>query len=428
MPYPLTLSVATIPLALWAGWSLFDRRVGWTFAAMMAFNPYLSYFATEARMYALVVLLATASFLHAFAFGRRRYLWLFAPSLALVLYTHNWGLWLAAGAVAALVPCAAAAADRRRFWRDAGVTFGVVGLAYLPWLPTLVFQRVHTGAPWSSVPLPREAVSVVADVFGDPLERVLVVLLFVAGPLLWSLLRGRTPRRPALVALAVMVVVPVALGWIGAQVSPSWAPRYLAVCAPALVLLAAVGLGLAGKRGVVALVLIVVFWIQPVGWLSGRRPARSLADKATVQPLARTIAVGLKPDDLVIVMQMEEVPVLAYYLPKGLRFATAVGPVADPGVVDWRDALGRMQAGTVSSALQPALDDARVGIDIVLVCAEPGTGPTSLPWFALMETRCAQWRSALEADHRFARVRGDIGVESAGVPARQVVEFTKTAN
>ena len=426
----LVLSLVAIPVALWAGWSLFGRRVGWTFAALVAFSPYLSYFATETRMYALVVLLAllaTGSFLHAFAFRRRRYLWLFAPSLVLVLYSHNWGLWLTGAAVLALVPCALAASDRRRMWRDAAVSFGTVGIAYLPWVPTLAFQARHTGAPWSPRPLPREAVSVVADLLGDPHERVLVALLFVSGPLVWSLLRSSGVMRPAVAAAGVLGTVPVGFGWVAAQISPAWAPRYLAVCAPAIFLLAAVGLSLAGARGLVALALILAFWVQPLARLSGLRPASSPGDKATVQPLARAVTGHLQPGDLVIAMQMEEVPLLDYYLPEGLRFATAMGPVADPRIADWRDALARMQSTTVASALEPELDRSAVGTDVLLVCAQPGTGPLSLPWFALMERHCEQWRSALETDPRFTPFEQGTGVAPAAHAGRSVLGFTKTA-
>jgi mannosyltransferase len=424
----LVVSTVTVPAALWAGWSLFGRRVGWLLAGLVAFSPYLSYFATEARMYSLVVLLAlaaTASFLHAFAFGRRRHLWVFAVSLALLLYTHNWGLWLAAGAAAALIPCATASPDRRRMWRDGAACFAAVGLAYLPWVPTLASQLRHTGAPWSQRPEPREAVSVVASVLGDPHERVLVALLLVAGPCLWSAVR-RSPDRPAVLATAVVASIPVVLGWLGAQISPSWAPRYLAVCAPAVLLLAAVGLSRARAQGLAALGLILILWIQPFARLSGR-----LEEKATVRPLAMALSPGLKRGDLVIVMQMEEVPVLAYYLPDGLHFSTATGPVLDPGVADWRNALARTRAATVSTALAPQLDRTPVGSDILLVCAQPGTGPSSLPWFALMERHCAEWRSALMSDPRFARVtttaRAASSPTEVGRPTRQILQLTKTS-
>ena len=424
----LALSLVTVPVALWAGWSLFGRRIGWILAALFAFSPYVSYFATETRMYALVMLaalVATASFLHAFAYGRRRYRWAFAVSLVMVLYSHNWGIWLAAAAAAALVPCAAASSDRRRVWRDAATCFGLAGLAYLPWVPTLVFQAAHTGAPWSPQPVPREMISLLADVLGDPHERVLVALLLVAGPALWASLR-RGKVRPVVVAVATLAAVPVVLGWIGAQVSPSWAPRYLVVVTPAVLLLAALGLSWAGARGLVALALIAALWVQPFARLSGVRPSGVLSGKATVRPLARAAAPGLEPGDLVIAMQMEEVPVLAYYLPRGLRFATATGPVLEPGVADWRDALDRTAATTVATALLPQLDRAGVGTDVLLVCAQPGTGPMSLPWFALMVRHCAEWRTALEADARFAPVPVSSGGPPPAEGGRPVLQFTKT--
>ena len=145
-----------------------------------------------------------------------------------------------------------------------------------------------------------------------------------------------------------------------------------------------------------------------------------------MQPLARAVSGQLEAGDLVIAMQMEEVPVLAYYLPKGLRFATAMGPVTDLGIADWRDALARMRSTTVAAALEPELDQSAVGADVLLICAQPGTGPTTLPWFALMERRCGQWRSALEADSRFTPVQEDLALAPSVGSGRQVVRFTKT--
>ena len=42
---------------------------------------------------------------------------------------------------------------------------------------------------------------------------------------------------------------------------------------------------------------------------------------------------------LVLSAQPEQVPTIAYYLPKVRHFGTPIGPVADPRVVDWRGAL-----------------------------------------------------------------------------------------
>ena len=41
---------------------------------------------------------------------------------------------------------------RSSFWKDALIGFGFAGLLYLPWLPTLLHQVQHTGAPWLNPP------------------------------------------------------------------------------------------------------------------------------------------------------------------------------------------------------------------------------------------------------------------------------------
>ncbi len=46
----LLFALATVPAALWAGWSLFGRRTGWVCAALAALSPYLAYYANETRM------------------------------------------------------------------------------------------------------------------------------------------------------------------------------------------------------------------------------------------------------------------------------------------------------------------------------------------------------------------------------------------
>ena len=76
-------------------------------AAGAAGAPFLTYYAQETRMYSLVVLLsilASASFALAFVRGERRHVAWLGLWLALLLYTHTWGLFLAAAmAVAWLV-------------------------------------------------------------------------------------------------------------------------------------------------------------------------------------------------------------------------------------------------------------------------------------------------------------------------------------
>ena len=64
----------------------------------------------------------------------------------------------------------------------------------------------------------------------------------------------------------------------------------------------------------------------------------------------------LRPGDLVISTQPEQLPVLAHYLPEGLRWATLWGPVSDLGVTDWRDGVERMEQTSATKDLRPLVD------------------------------------------------------------------------
>src|SRR5437588_7023143 len=112
---PLLFGLLTIPVGMWAGWSLFGRRAGIMAATLFAFSTWLTEYAQETRMYELMGLLglvATAAFIHAFVYRRRKYLVVFALCEALMLYTHAWGMFFGAGAVIALIPIWMNSGDR----------------------------------------------------------------------------------------------------------------------------------------------------------------------------------------------------------------------------------------------------------------------------------------------------------------------------
>jgi uncharacterized membrane protein len=375
-------------------------------AAMAATSPYLTFFASETRMYTLVVLLSlvtVTAYVHVFVFGRGRYLPVFVVALAALLYTHNWGLLFYVAAGAGLVPCLLATTDRRLMLRRAAIGFGAVAALYALWVPTLLAQIRHTGAPWSWRPTVREMVSVLADVLGDPHERVLVALVLTAGVALYAMVIGpRTRRKTAVQALAIVAALTLVMGWASSQLRPAWSFRYLAVILPALLLLAAAGLAASGRRGVVALVLIVVFWTQPVGRLTGARVAARRDAKAADHELALAVRPVLHNGDLIISTQMEEVPVLRYYLGARLDYANPAGVVADPLVADWTDATERLRAATTAN-LAPAVEHLPAGAHVFLVCNASPEKP-ELEWFQIMTKRCDDWKSHMGSSPLFRRV------------------------
>ena len=93
----LLFALACIPLAYWAGRSIFGPLTGWICAGLAAVDPYLTYYGQETRMYAMVAALsfvAAVAYVHGVLDGRRRYLPVLGVALVLILYTHNWGLFL----------------------------------------------------------------------------------------------------------------------------------------------------------------------------------------------------------------------------------------------------------------------------------------------------------------------------------------------
>ena len=147
----LLFALGAIPTAYWSASSLFGRRAAWICAGLAAVNPFMTVYAQETRMYSIVMLLsfvASAAFVHAFVYGRRRYAILLWGTLVVLLYTHNWTFFLIAGLTAATFACVRERPEERRaVFKDGALVLGGAALAYVPWLPFFFDQLQHTGAP-----------------------------------------------------------------------------------------------------------------------------------------------------------------------------------------------------------------------------------------------------------------------------------------
>jgi mannosyltransferase len=383
-----------VPAAWWAARAAVDRRTARLLAALVAASPFLTTYAREARMYTLVVLLGlvcVGCFASAYVRGRRGQRLPFAIALALLLYTHNWALFLGAGLALAfaVVTRAAPARERPVLLRDGLVGFGLAAALYLPWVPSVVAQARHTGAPWATVPGVGAVATVPAALFGGTGAMLLVALAVGIG-----LARARGQRALA-IALAAAALVPPVLGWLLSQVSPAWSERYLAVVVAPALLLAAVGIAHAGRAGVAALAGVVALWAT-AGTASPMSDAFAIAHEA--RPM-------LRAGDLVVSTEPEQVPLLAYYLRRSVRFASAFGPARDTGVADWRDAVRHLERTSVSRQLVPLLDRVPAGRSVMLVVpVGRDRAAWRTPWARRLHARATADEAALDADRRFVPV------------------------
>ena len=395
----LAFALAAIPLAWWAGHSLFGRRSGWVAAILVAFSSYLTVHSREARMYTLVVVLGLVvltAFLQVFVQRRRRPLALLVIALAALVYTHHWGLFVAAALVAALPVClvSTAADDRRRMGLDAGIAFGAVAALYAPWVPTLLAQVRATGAPWSRTPTGADILRSAHSVLGS--RWVSLVLAVAVTALAVGLARRRPgPERTMAITLVVVLGATVAGSWLSSQVEPSWSSRYFGAYLPPLVLLGALALDRAGRVGAVALAAVVALWCVP-SFATWESPS-SAVPKSNVRALATRLGGHLRPGDVVMSTQLEQVPLLHYYLGPDLRYADPTGVVADPTVADWRDAEARMATARPVRVLAPLVADLEPGGHVALLCPRLFTDDGDALWYRLMDRHCETAAGVLAA-------------------------------
>jgi mannosyltransferase len=398
------IGLLCVPAAFWAGDVMMGRRVAWAAAAIAAVDPFLTLHGYEARMYALLVLLGIlASTAFVLAYVQRRALWrpLFGVLLALMLYTHNWSLFFGAACAVAFgwLLWKSAAAERRTLLRDGAIGFGVTAVLYAPWLPTLAFQAKHTGAPWSIRPMFDELIFGTGTTIGG--RGPSVALALAAGVAISAMARQRRLRELLTVqTLLILFAGAVLFAFAASQLSPAWAARYLSVALGPLMLFAAAVLCNAERLGLWALAIFIVICALP-------QPVH-LTEPSDEKVVAQDVKAFMEPGDLVILTHPERVPIMRHYLGPRFRYADIFGPVKDPQVMDWRDALQRMKKVRIKTNLEPMLATVPLHRHVVLVrpLVDKKSNSWKAPWTHRVAIFSVHWARALNRDRRFRPVKG----------------------
>ncbi len=392
-------AIACVPAAWWAV-APFGTWAGLVAAGLMALDPYIGLYADETRMYSLLLLLGVlvcGAFLRAFVLRRRAHVATFGLLLALSLYSHAWGAFLVLAAGLAWLALVAVGPHRRALVRDGVLAFGGAALLFAPWVPTLLYQAAHTGAPWSHRPTGRSLERAISRVWSGQRAELLLLPAAAVGLAIGAWRSGRRGRR-GLLAMAVIAVATLLAAFAYSRFgTPAWALRYLVVVLAPLVLLVALGLGRLALLGPLAVLAAALF-----AW-HGRPTVATLSHKSNVALVARALAPALPPGTLVFSTQPEQVPELAHELPAGMRYATPLGSVADAGVMDWRDALTRLSAARYTAVLGPQLRGLHRGARLLLV--QPMFSHPDSPWTLKIRDIARRWGRAVGRSHFLRRVR-----------------------
>ena len=342
--------IATLPV-LWLAARRYAGAAGAVATVVLAAtSPFLVRYATEARMYALVMFLVTLGWLAVqLALERPTPARLIAVAVlaGLLALTHYWSLYLLATVFILLL-----LAWRRGRASAGRVAIGMAagGLVFAPWLPTFLDQMGKTGTPWGEPERPTNVLTIaLADWGGGTLGAsgeaqllgagigVLVLLALFARRLderrLEVDLGTRPKARPEVLAVFGTMALAVVAGY---ATESAFASRYTAVVIPLVLLVA--GLGAAVLPAVPARMAVIVL-LAALGLAGSVRNVTT--DRTQLGDIARTIAAQGQPGDLVAVCPDQLGPALTRVLPDD--FAVNTYPDGENGrFVNWVDYADRM--------------------------------------------------------------------------------------
>jgi mannosyltransferase len=346
-------SLLTLPLVWWVVRKGFGRVEAMAAVAVVATSPFAAYFAVEARMYSLVMLLvvagigATQALLSHPTVPRALAL---AIVTALLLYTHYWAFYLLAvvGCWFAFLVFRDRGERRRGAWYGLGAL--VVGaLTFIPWLPTFLWQRAHTGTPWSSPPTLASFVSWLSGFVVNQsvqssslslhvelslaLFLVFAVFGYATRPIAADRLEFRLTGQPRARAVTFVALGTLAVGWLASrEAGTAFQPRYSSVVFPVVAILVALGIAAVPTKWLRTLSLCAVsglaLWTTHWGAQVQRTQAFKLA------PVLHAIAA---PNSVVVVCPDQLGPSLLRYSGRTAFDYVGFPRFTSPWIVDWID-------------------------------------------------------------------------------------------
>lgn len=341
-------AVATIPLVYVAATRIGGRRAAWFAVALLASSPYAIRYATEARMYSLIVLLTVLGVIAVERAVRAPTAWRLAGVAAVagaLALTHYWALFIVASSFAVLL--------YRRRPRVALALGGGAAVALAPWLPVLLYQLAHTGAPWAPAPGLQVTVDAIVDFAGGynaTGSGVFLGLLLMGLSLIGIWGQGAAPGTVQLRwpgdrttgTLALVGIGGLVLGVVASVMAGSgFASRYAAITLVLFLVVAAVGIRRLPSLRAQALVLAVCVVLGLVGGFIEVRSPRTQA-----RSVAEVLREHAAPGDIVAYCPDQLGPAVSRLFPPGDGIEHVTYPLeTSPEFVDWVDYAERNDDG-----------------------------------------------------------------------------------
>ncbi len=251
-------AVATVPVIYLLGARLFERGTALIACLLLAVHPFHLELSQQARSYTLVVLLVSLSswyFLRMVDDASWTNCIPYAVVSAASIYSHFF-----AGLVILAQWLSLFLRQKHLPWKTLVRSLAALIALLIPaGVYLLHSQRSHVA--WIPRPSGRQALDVLYSLTLS--KGRCLVYLTLWGVALWCALRKPREQAWPYRFVAAWLLIPLAITGVVGLVQPLWVPRFLAVCLPAAILLAAAGVAQLTRwsrtAGILAL-LIVVFY------------------------------------------------------------------------------------------------------------------------------------------------------------------------
>lgn len=342
--------VLAIPLIYLLGRRLAGARVGLVAAGLLAISPYHVWYSQEAKMYAMVVLLALASS-YAFveALERNRRLWWAAYVMVttLLFYTH-------VATVLIFVAQSLYAVVTRRAWggreRNWLIAVGVLTLPYVPialWALKVIGGQVVTWQPdvgiWDALRI--FSIKFAINRYDMAIQERAAILFAVLAGLGAMVLVFRRQRGYWWLLLVSLSTVPVVGLWLVSLRQSVFSDRYGIVALPAYLILVAVAVTwmtrhrLFWPAGVVAVFLLLSF-----AWGPLRDVNRiDTAQKEDWRSAYAWVADNAQPGDVILVEPGYMITTYQYFAQREPRLARNEALAVPSFRAEWFDRTAMVQ-------------------------------------------------------------------------------------
>ncbi len=345
------LNLACLPPLYLLARRVVGKRPAAVVVLLFITSPFALYFATETRMYDLLMLLSLLGGLAVERTLRDPGPWPaagVAVCSGLVALTHYWSLYLLATlGLGLLIGSLRGRTHLRRRgsrWALGGVLAG--GVVFVPWLGVFLYQAKHTGTPWGAPAAFAAVVHAFGEWCGGATTTGRAMLVLVAALLAFAVfgralgprqilidLRGHEPGRALMLLSIGTLVIAVAAGQI---VGNAWADRYTATAFIPFLLVLALGTERLVDTRVFAGSLLL---LGLLGDVSGS--GKVLQERTQAAEVAGVLRAQAHAGDVVLYCPDQLGPAVGREIaggrtPAGLHHHT-IPTYGPPGRVDWVD-------------------------------------------------------------------------------------------